>query len=261
MSSEHPENRNDNNSSKALSPGEGLGEVDLNCDMGEGMDNDALIMPFISSANIACGYHAGDENTMRQTIELALTHQVAVGAHVSFPDRDNFGRKEMNLPLNEIYDLIQQQLVIFKKVTDMYDTRIIHIKPHGALYNMSARNVEIADVIARSVKDFDESLHLFGLSRSHSIQQAKAIGLKTVSEVFADRAYEDDGSLASRSRPYALIEDTDKVVRQVLQMIHERTVTGVSGKKIPILAETICIHGDGKHAVEFAAAIHEAIKK
>jgi 5-oxoprolinase (ATP-hydrolysing) subunit A len=238
-----------------------MAEVSINCDLGEGMNNDALIMPFISSANIACGYHAGDEKTIWRTIELAVQYKVNVGAHVSFLDKSNFGRQEMDLPATEIYELVQQQLIILKELADSFDVKLNHAKPHGALYNMSARDAAIAKSIANAIKDFDGSLILYGLSGSHSVSEAKSVGLKTASEVFADRTYRDDGSLTHRSQPNALIGDAEQVVKQVLQMINEGTVTTVSGKKIPIVAETICIHGDGKHAVEFAKAIHSAIKK
>lgn len=252
------------NSSKASPPTSGgclEGDADLNCDMGEGMSTDALIMPFISSASIACGYHAGDEKTIWQTIELAVKHKVVVGAHVSFLDRKNFGRSEMNLSPDEIYELVEQQLIIIKEIADSFDISLHHVKPHGALYNMSAKDPAIAKAIARAIKDFDSALIIYGLSGSHSIIEAKAIGLKTVNEVFADRTYQDNGSLTLRSQPNALIEDTDKAVQQVLQMIKDKTVTTVSGKEISIVAETICIHGDGKHAVEFAKAIYDAVRK
>ncbi len=190
-----------------------------------------------------------------------VKHKVAVGAHVSFFDKENFGRNEMSLPPDEIYELVEQQLIIIKEIADSFDINLHHVKPHGALYNMSAKNAVIAKAIARAVKDFDTSLIMYGLSGSHSISEAKATGLKTASEVFADRTYGDDGSLTPRSQPNALTEDTDKAVQQVLQMINDKTVTTVSGKKIPIVAETICIHGDGKHAVEFAKAIYDAIRK
>lgn len=233
---------------------------DINCDMGEGIGNDELIMPFISSANIACGYHASDAATMWQTVETAIKHKVSIGAHPSFLDRKNFGRTEMNLDKEEIYDLVTQQLIILNEITSEFETKLHHVKPHGALYNMSARDALLANTIAKTVKDFDSSLVLFGLSGSHSISEAKAIGLQTASEVFADRTYQDDGSLTPRSQPNALIDDTDKAVQQVLQMIKAGTVTTVSGKTIPIVAETICIHGDGEHAVKFAKAIHNVIR-
>ena len=167
----------------------------------------------------------------------------------------------MNLAKEEVYDLVTQQLFILNEIVSGLDTKLHHVKPHGALYNMSARDAALANTIARAVKDFDPGLIVFGLSGSHSIREAKAMGLQTASEVFADRTYQDDGSLTPRSQPNALIEHADKAVQQVLQMIKEGTVITVSGKIIPIVAETICIHGDGKHAVEFAKAVHDGIKK
>lgn len=235
--------------------------IDINCDMGEGIGNDEAIMPFISSANIACGYHAGDEKTMWQTIELAKKYNVSIGAHPSFLDKENFGRREIILTTGEIYELITQQLFLFHEIAISADASIHHVKPHGTLYNMSAGDSSIANAIARAVKDFDQKLVLFGLSGSHSISEAKAIGLKTASEVFADRTYSDDGTLTPRSQPNALIENAGRAVQQVLQTIKQGTVTTLSGKTISIVAETICIHGDGKHAVEFTRQIHDALKK
>jgi 5-oxoprolinase (ATP-hydrolysing) subunit A len=259
------ENNPGNNDSSIVPPlhlcrGAG-GKADINCDMGEGIGNDEFIMPFITSANIACGYHAGDAVTIQQTIEACQKHHVVIGAHPSFYDKENFGRKELNLPVDEIYELIIQQLIIITEIAETVDQKLHHVKPHGALYNLSAKDAGTANAIAKAVKDFDESLILYGLSSSHSISEAKKIGLKTASEVFADRTYQDNGSLAPRSQPNALIEETDKVIAQVLQMIMEGTVTTISGKIIPIVAETICLHGDGKQAVEFAKAIHDAIGK
>ncbi|MEI9944302.1 MAG: 5-oxoprolinase subunit PxpA [Chitinophagaceae bacterium] len=235
--------------------------IDINCDMGEGMATDEAIMPYIGSANIACGYHAGDADTMKRTIELCLKYNVAIGAHPSFFDRENFGRHEMDIAESEMYDLITQQLFIINEIADTFDATISHVKPHGALYNMSAKNKTIAKTIAHTVKDFNKELVLFGLSGSHSISEAKAAGLKTANEVFADRTYQDDGSLTPRKEPNALIEDAVRAAGQVLQMIKEKTITSGTRKKIAILADTICIHGDGKHAVEFAKIISENLKK
>lgn len=229
--------------------------------MGEGIGNDELIMPFISSASIACGYHTGDVNTIYQTVELAMKHNVAIGAHVSYLDKSNFGRTEMNLSSDEVYELVEQQLIILKEIADLFDKPLTHVKPHGALYNQSSKDKVLANTIARAVKDFDHQLTLFGLSESHSISEAELLGLKTANEVFADRSYQDDGSLTSRSQTNAMIEDTAAMIKQVLQMINEGTVTSVTGKIIPIKAETICIHGDGKHAVGFAKAIYDATRK
>lgn len=227
--------------------------------MGEGIGNDEAIMPFIHSANIACGFHAGDPQTMWQTIESAIKHNVSIGAHVSFLDRKNFGRSEMNVSPEDIYELVEQQLILLNEIADSFDISTHHVKPHGALYNLSAKDPVIAKAIASAIKDYDSKLVLFGLSGSHSITEAKNIGLNTSSEVFADRSYQDDGSLTPRSQPNALISTTDEVVKHVLQMIKEGTVTSVSGKKVSIITETICIHGDGPHAVAFAKAIHKAI--
>lgn len=235
--------------------------IDINCDIGEGFDNDELIMPYISSANIACAYHAGNEETIWQTIELAIKHKVAIGAHPSFLDKKNFGRTEIDLSPGEIYELVTQQLILFDEILSETDEKMQHIKPHGALYNMSAKNILYSKAIANAVKDYSADLILFGLSGSYSISEARAIGLKTANEVFADRTYQDDGSLTSRSQPGALIENAGIAIKQVLQVIKEKTVTTISGKIIPIEAETICIHGDGKQSVEFASAINKALKE
>ena len=165
------------------------------------------------------------------------------------------------MPVKEIYDLVQKQIKILRSIAAADDVVLQHVKPHGALYNMSAKDVTIAHAIALAVKDYDNNLVLFGLSESHSVKEARRLGLKTKSEVFADRTYQDDGSLTPRSRPNALILDTGKAVEQALQMVNKRTVTAVSGKTIPVVAETICIHGDSEHAVEFAKAISEALTK
>lgn len=233
--------------------------IDINCDMGEGAGNDASIMPHISSANIACGYHAGDERSIWHTIELALQHGVAIGAHVSFLDRANFGRTEMDIPLAEVYDLVTQQLVLINEIAEELGTSPVHVKPHGALYNMAAVNRDLAQVIARAVRDFDRQLLLYGLSGSHSISEAASLGIRTVAEAFADRAYEADGSLVARSKPGALIDDKNKAAAQVLQIVREGNVEAISGEHIPIKAETICIHGDGPHAAEFARHIHQTL--
>jgi UPF0271 protein len=233
--------------------------IDLNCDMGEGVGNDEAIMPWISSANIACGYHAGDELSMWDTIEMALHYKVNIGAHVSFLDKENFGRSEMKLSNEEVYELVTQQLIIMNDMVGLFNTNMIHVKPHGALYNMSAKNAALAKSIATAVKDFDKGLLLFGLNGSHSIREAEKIGLKTMNEVFADRSYQEDGSLTPRAQAGALLEDTGVVVNQVLQMIKQRSVTTQNNKMIPVKADTVCIHGDGKNAAVFAKAIHEAM--
>lgn len=235
--------------------------IDINCDMGEGVGNDELIMPYISSANIACGFHAGDEKTMRRTVELCKQYNVAIGAHPSYPDKENFGRTDMLLHPGEIYEVIVKQVNSLEKIAEENDMAVHHIKPHGALYNMAARDRSLAPFVCLAVLDTDARYKLYGLSGSYLIKEGKSHGLKTVNEVFADRTYKDDGSLLPRNKPGALIEDTDKAVAQVLEMVKDGKVTSVSGKKIPIVAETVCIHGDGAHAVEFAKAINQALKK
>jgi 5-oxoprolinase (ATP-hydrolysing) subunit A len=236
-------------------------QIDLNCDMGEGIGNDEAIMPFISSANIACGFHAGDVETMKRTVELCLKYNVAIGAHPSYPDRDNFGRTDIYIPFMEIYDIVTDQIYLLDKIAKAAGAVMHHVKPHGALYNMAARGKQRAAIIALALKDVNDNLILYGLSGSKSISEAKAIGVKTASEVFADRTYQDNGTLTSRSKQGALIKTTDQVVNQVLQIIKNGTVTTLSGKEIPITAETVCIHGDGENAVNYAKAIYEAVSR
>lgn len=228
---------------------------DINCDMGEGIGDDELIMPYIISANIACGFHAGDVETMQQTILLAKNYKVNIGVHPSFLDKENFGRTEIETSPQEVYELVSTQIKILQKIAVENNAALHHVKPHGALYNMAAKDKSLAKTIADAVKDFNKNLILFGLSGSFLISEAKAIGLKTASEVFADRTYRDDGSLTPRSQPNALIQNIDEAIEQVLMMVNKGKVKTVSGKEIPIIAETICIHGDGKNAVEFARAI------
>jgi UPF0271 protein len=238
-----------------------MNTTDINCDMGEGMANDAAIMPFISSANIACGYHAGNEQTIWDTVKLSKEHKVAVGAHVSFLDVANFGRNEMELPAPAIYELIIQQLIIIREITESFGIKLHHVKPHGALYNMAAKDALMAKAIAEAVRDFDDQLILYGLSNSALIKEGAATGLKTANEVFADRTYLDDGNLVPRSKQGSLIEDPEKAIQQVLQMIQKKTVTAQSGKEIPVKADTICIHGDNVHAAIFAKSIYETLKQ
>jgi UPF0271 protein len=235
--------------------------IDLNCDMGEGLDTDALLMPYISSANIACGYHAGDETIMKHTVELALQHKVAIGAHPGFADKADFGRTEMRLPLQEVYDLVSAQVFLLQKIAAGFGTKMHHVKPHGALYNMAAKEPLLAQIIARAVFDIDSALLLFGLSGSHSITEGKKAGLRTASEVFADRTYQDNGSLTPRTAPHAMVETAQASVQQVLQMIQQQTVTSINGKTVPIIAETICLHGDGEQAVAFAKNIYHTLQK
>jgi 5-oxoprolinase (ATP-hydrolysing) subunit A len=228
---------------------------DLNCDMGEGIAGEETLMPLITSANIACGFHAGSGDMIRKTIGLALQHGVHIGAHPSFRDRANFGRREMHLNNDKVYALMLEQLIKIDLIAKEQGVRLHHVKPHGALYNMAARDAVLARTVVTAIKDFDEDLVLYGLSGSQLIREGEAIGLKTANEVFADRRYNDDGSLVSRSLPEALIEDVEHGLQQVKQFVISASVTTVSGELLPIVADTICIHGDGPHAFELAQAI------
>lgn len=236
-----------------------LVSIDLNCDLGEGCGNDAELMRYISSANIACGGHAGDAATMRHTVELALENNVAIGAHPGFNDRANFGRFAVDISRQEIVDLVTEQVNSLAKICGELGANIRHVKPHGALYNQSAKDPEIGAAIAEALKQIDGALILFGLSGSHSIAEAERIGLRTASEVFADRTYQSDGSLTPRSEPDALITNVQASIEKVLNMIKYGRARTTDGIMISIVAETICIHGDGQHAVEFARSINQAL--
>ena len=235
--------------------------IDLNCDMGEGYGSDAELMKYISSANIACGYHAGDADTMKRTVDLALENGVAIGAHPGYADRENFGRSNMNLPAREVYDLVTDQIVTLNEIVIRSGGKLSHVKPHGALYNQAARDVELATAIAEAVRDFEDSLILYGLANSVSISTASDLGLKTANEVFADRTYQNDRSLTPRSEPNALIDDANTAINQVLYMIKYGRVRSTDAVMIPIVADTVCIHGDGEHAVDFAQSINSELRQ
>lgn len=233
--------------------------IDLNCDIGEGFDNDAELMRHISSANIACGFHAGDEVTMRRTVELALENAVAVGAHPGYLDRENFGRTEMQITRDQLRRLIFDQLEAFQAVCDRLGAKIVHIKPHGALYNQAAKDPRIARALAETVAELDPGLIFYGLSGSLMIDEAERTGLKTAREVFADRTYQSDGSLTPRSRPDAMVADSKASINQVLDILKYGRVRSVQAIMVPITAETICIHGDGPNSVELASSIKRAL--
>lgn len=233
--------------------------MDINCDMGEGIGNEAALMPYIDSANIACGFHAGDAATMREVILLCLQYNVNIGAHPSFPDRENFGRTSMLLTKPEVYDLIMAQLSGINDIARECGGKLHHVKPHGALYNMAAKNAVLAKTIATAVRDFDASLVYYGLSGSVMIEEAKKAGLQTAQEVFADRTYQADGSLTPRSQGNALLTDSPAVIKQVSKIIEEKKVNTINGGEIFLQADTICIHGDGEHAVELAKAIYKLV--
>lgn len=239
--------------------------IDLNCDMGESfgawrMGKDAELMNFVSSINVACGFHAGDATTIRETVQIAQQKGVTIGAHPGFPDLQGFGRREILLSPQEVFDIVLYQVSALKGICEAFGAKLRHVKPHGALYNSAAKSAKLANAIAEAVKKIDEHLIFFGLSGSFLISEAEKIGLKTASEVFADRTYQKDGSLTPRSLPNALISSTEESIEQVLQMIKDKTVTAATGETISITAETICIHGDGTHAVEFAQTINQKLK-
>ncbi len=224
--------------------------------MGEGMDNDAAIMPFIDAANIACGYHAGDTTIMRTTMLLANKYVVKVGAHISFPDKANFGRTDMSFSPAAVYTLVQEQLSLFLQLATEEDIPVYHVKPHGALYNKAAKDLTTAQAIASAIKDINAKLVLVGLSNSFSITAASAIGLPAAQEAFADRSYQDDGSLTPRSQKGAVLKNAEEVINQVKQISLEQSVTTLSGKKIPLAADTICVHGDNPGAEELVQKIY-----
>ncbi|MBK7393197.1 MAG: LamB/YcsF family protein [Chloracidobacterium sp.] len=236
-----------------------MATIDINCDMGEGCPNDSELMNYVSSVNIACGAHAGDAEIMRRTVECAIEKGVAIGAHPGYADRENFGRFAIKMLHSQIYDLVTEQFNTLNKLAVDAGGKIRHLKPHGALYNQSALDSGLAEVIAQAVFDIDPYLILFGLSGSVSISEAEKLGLKTASEVFADRTYKRDGSLTPRAESNALIHDTDIAIAQVMQMIDGGTVTATDGSVVPINADTVCIHGDGDNALEFAMAIRKSL--
>jgi UPF0271 protein len=238
--------------------------IDLNCDMGESygawsMGQDAQVMPWISSANIACGFHAGDFSTMQQTVLLAKAHNVAIGAHVSLPDLQGFGRRELRVTPHETHALTLYQLGALAGFARAAGTRLVHVKPHGALYNMAAKDAMLADAIARAVHDFDPSLILVGLTGGELPQAGEALGLRVAHEAFADRRYEDDGSLTPRREADAMIHDIDAAVAQALNIATKGKVETRSGKTLSLRADTICVHGDRTDAAEFARRLRSAL--
>lgn len=233
--------------------------VDLNVDLAEGCGNDERLLQLVSSANVACGLHAGDYNEMRKAIHWAKENGVRVGAHPSFPDRENFGRTTMHLPDDELKACLRYQLGAVKALCQAENVPLHYVKPHGALYNQAAKDPALARLIAETVKSFDPNLKLMGLSGSLMLTVAAEIGLGVIAEVFADRHYLADGSLVPRTRPDALVESDEKAIAQVLQMVEQQAVTSVEGFTIPIQADSICLHGDGAHAVEFAEKIRIAL--
>lgn len=241
-----------------------MARVDLNCDMGESfgawsIGNDAAVLPHITSANIACGFHAGDPTVMRTTVLAAAAHHVAIGAHPGLPDLPGFGRRELAVSPQDVYDMLVYQIGALQAVVRAAGTTLRHVKPHGALYNMAAHRRELADAIARAIADVDATLILVGLSGSELIAAGATRGLRTASEVFADRNYLADGTLVPRSAPDASITDVDIAVARAVGMVTHGTVTALDGTACRVLAETICIHGDAAGAPQFATRIRAAL--
>ena len=240
--------------------------IDLNCDMGESygawkMGADAEVMPYICSANIACGFHAGDPATIRKTVRLAVDHNVAVGAHPSLPDLMGFGRRTMRITPQDMYDLIIYQAGAVEAFARAAGVKLHHVKCHGALYNMAATDQGLSEAMARAVADLGGGVKLYALSNSLMMKIAKDKKIPVYGEVFADRGYSDDGTLAPRDKPGGMIEDPQASVTQVLGMIEGGYVTSLSGRRIPVSADTLCLHGDQPGAVRFAQTLRKVFKE
>ncbi|HEX3420332.1 MAG TPA: 5-oxoprolinase subunit PxpA [Candidatus Udaeobacter sp.] len=235
--------------------------VDINADLGEGSGHDGELFELISSANIATGFHAGDSDTMRAAISAAKNHGVAVGAHPSFFDRENFGRKELTMSSEEVFDTVAYQLGIFQAIASALDVQENHVKPHGALYNMAVCDVTLANAIARAVESVDSKLILFAPDKSELARAGEAHGLQIAREIFADRNYLNDGWLVPRTRPDALLHDPGEAAERVLRMLREGKVRSVEGQDVEVRGETICVHGDTPRAVEFARELRTQLER
>jgi UPF0271 protein len=232
-------------------------KIDLNCDMGENIGNDEDIMPFITSANIACGFHAGDENSMRETVRLAKRYGVAVGAHPSWKDREGFGRNEMTLPPEDLEVLILEQVRTLAAIAKTEGVELHHVKPHGALYNQAAKDRELANAIARTVKTVSGDLVLVGLAGFGLIEAGIEVGLRVANEGFPDRNYNPDGTLVSRKQPYAIIESPDEIARHAIELVQN----GIDFSGSCVNVDTLCLHGDHPRAGKNARVVHDALKK
>ena len=240
--------------------------IDLNCDMGESfgawtLGHDAALLPYITSANIACGFHAGDPAVMKATVRAALRHDVALGAHPGLPDLVGFGRRNMDISAEEAFDMTVYQLGALAAVAKAEGGQLHHLKPHGALYNMAATNAALAEAIAEAVYKVQPELVLYGLAGSELTKAGEKIGLRTAHEVFADRTYQANGTLTPRRQPDALITDADAAIAQVLRMVQGGQVRTQQGTDVAIRADTVCLHGDGAHAFEFAQRLSAALRQ
>jgi 5-oxoprolinase (ATP-hydrolysing) subunit A len=229
--------------------------VDLNADLGEGSGHDAELFDLISSANIATGFHAGDSDTMHAAISAAKKQRVALGAH------PNFGRKELTMPAEEVFDAVAYQLGIFQAIASGLDVQPNHVKPHGALYNMAVRDAKLADAIARAVESIDPKLILFAPDKSELARAGEAHGLQIAREIFADRNYLNDGWLVPRTRSDALLHDPKEAAERVLRMLREGKVRSIEGQDVEVRGETICVHGDTPGAVEFARELRTRLER
>ena len=235
--------------------------IDLNSDLGEGAGFDDELLALVTSANIACGFHAGDADTMKRTITAAQSRGVAVGAHPSLFDRENFGRTELAVRPEQVFEAVVYQIGVFQAIAESVGVRPNHIKPHGALYNMAARDAALAEAVVKAVASADRTLLLFAPNESALASAARNGGLSVVAEVFADRNYLSDGSLVPRTRPDALLHDPEEAAVRVVRMLREGKVTSVDGNDAEIRAETVCVHGDTPDAVKFARALRRHLEK
>ena len=241
-------------------------EININCDLGESSKlhstkNDPILLKIVNSANIACGYHAGDKPTMEKTIEISKKNKVSIGAHPSFNDPENFGRKRLNLPASEIKKLVIEQINILSNIANNKGTKVTHIKPHGALNNMACENYDLAKIISESIIEVNKELIFLVPTGSQMEKAGKKLGIKIATEIFADRNYEDDGNLISRSKDNAMIIDPVIAKKHVIKMIENQALNCYSGKQIPCEIDSICVHGDGENAVNTAKEIRDGLLK
>ena len=237
-------------------------EININCDLGEkskfhSIENDPDLLSIVNSANIACGYHAGDEETMDMTIKISKSNGVSIGAHPSFNDPENFGRKRINLSSSEVHKLIINQYEILQKIAKKHNEKVTHIKPHGALNNMACENFELANIIAKAINDIEKNIIFLVPTGSKMETAAKKLNMKIACEIFADRNYEDDGNLVSRSKDHALITDPEVAKKHVLSMVKNQALNCYSGKQIPCEIDSVCIHGDNQSSLATAKSIRE----
>ena len=237
-------------------------EININCDLGEtskfcSSENDPLLLSIVNSANIACGYHAGDKPTMSRTIKISKKNGVSVGAHPSFNDPENFGRKRLNLTSNEINKLIIDQIAILSEIAENNSMKVTHVKPHGALNNMACEDIGLATILAKTIKDINKDIIYLVPTGSKMQEAAKKLGMKFACEIFADRNYEDDGNLVSRKKSHALITDPEQAKKHVLKMVQTQSLNCHSGKQIPCEIDSVCIHGDNLSSLATAKSIKE----